>query len=176
MIQMNLKDTRCILKKSCTQTATIDRNWGRYERENVRHENNAGTIDRQCSEGCITDDVITATNIYLIAILETVITKTLFAAMSNDAAVNSDHLLLTVFHSVQSNKFRYFSIGYSILLMVLADEALRMVEQLLYGRRRDRHLCRVRYQRLGIVCWDVELLDLLTIPIALTYCWRSTVW
>ena len=149
----------------------------------------AGTIGRQFGEGFITGDAITAANIYLTIVAETAFTNVLFVAMPGEAAANGDYLLPTVFHSVQSDESRHISNGYSIILMALADERNRQLleRDLRYawwnnharGRRRDRHVHRVRHQGPPqgprVLRRDVAPLDLRRLlPLATSSRWRST--
>lgn len=82
----------------------------------------AGQVGRQFGEAFLAGDAVTASCIYLQIVAETAFTNTLFVAMPSVAAMNGDHLLPTVFLSVQSDESRHINNGYATLLMALADE------------------------------------------------------
>jgi propane monooxygenase large subunit len=85
----------------------------------------AGQVGRQFGEAFLVGDAVTASCIYLQIVAETAFTNALFVAMPSEAAANGDHLLPTVFLSVQSDESRHINNGYATLLMALADEENR---------------------------------------------------
>jgi propane monooxygenase large subunit len=115
-IQMNLKR---VFLQNYVDPAGFDLSQSAFGRSY------AGTIGRQFGEAFLTGDAITSACIYLQVVAETAFTNALFVAMPSEAAANGDHLLPTVFLSVQSDESRHINNGYATILMALADEENR---------------------------------------------------